>query len=58
LNFNISYLFIYLLTALLLLSCGVKAPPLKHPETEIDSYIQTINGVDDDKDESSPKKKN
>lgn len=42
----------------MLFSCGVKAPPLKHPEIEIDSYIETISGTDQEKTEAEQKKKN
>lgn len=36
------------MASLFITSCGVKAPPLKHPEIAIDSYVQEYTGTDED----------
>lgn len=37
------FLFIFLICVV---GCGVKAPPLKHPETIVDSYTREYTGSD------------
>lgn len=41
LNSKITFLF---LISFIFSGCGVKAPPLKYPETAIDSYVQEHTG--------------
>ncbi|MBY0413825.1 MAG: hypothetical protein K2Q18_06655 [Bdellovibrionales bacterium] len=38
--------FFFLILILLISSCGVKAPPLKYPETIVDSYTRSYTGGD------------
>ncbi len=43
-NSKILFLCVTLFTLLVLTGCGVKADPIKYPETAIDSYMQSYTG--------------
>ncbi|MBC7427523.1 MAG: hypothetical protein H7336_02855 [Bacteriovorax sp.] len=53
-NFKIIFILILLSE---LSSCGVKAPPVKYPETVIDSYVRSYTGADSTSEELSRLKK-